>query len=414
MKYTKENHDNYCLHMFSTKKFKKVDVSLFLSDNNSGKASYRSLLNNVLGQSSKKYNSKRKLASIIEEHYSPFIDFSYERIANVYLNRFTISYYDKKYIKEDLQESIASLLYELVYNPDVETNSFDERAFSLVKEKNIEIYKIRMENNREIALDEFYKIFDKEGLLAENPMGNLEELKEITAKSLYDYYQSFIKNAKVDIFVIGDIDEKETSSIISKYFSKIKSAKSFDFSLMNYKKEVVKEVVSSKQALQNISIIGYKYHDLNKYENQVVTKIYDSIFGGDIFSRLFSTVREKNSLCYSISSRSSSFDNNIFAFTSYSKENYQKIIDMIKDIQENFVGDINSEELDKAKASLLASLKRAQNSSVMIAKIKFNETYLGMYPLEEYEKKIMNVSTEDLVSLQSKIKLDTIYTLGGK
>lgn len=414
MNYTKEEYKNYTLHIYQTKKFKKVDISLFLSNNIKGKASYRSLLNNVLGQSSKKYDTKRKLAIALEDNYNPIIDFSSERLANVYLSRFNISYYNKEYIGEDLQEEISKMLYELVYNPNVNDESFEENSFKIAKEKYLEFYKIKKENNHEIASDEFYKLFDKEGPLAENPLGELDILNEINASSLYQYYKQFIANSKVDIFVVGDVDIDVTKKIIANYFDNIPSVKSFEFALLERSKKDLNEVISEKDSLQNISIVAYEFKGLNSYENQIVLKLYNAIFGGEVFSRLFNIVREKHSLCYSIGSRSSSFDNYMMVMISYSKEKYDKTINLIEEIKKTMSQSITDEELTNAKATLLADLKKVFNNSNLLAKTKYYELYFNIYPLDEYENLVDKVRREDILALNDKIVLDTIYTLGGK
>jgi len=48
--------------------------------------------------------------------------------------------------------------------------------------------------------------------------------------------------------------------------------------------------------------MGYKLLNLDNFETNYVSTIYSLILGGGVDSNLFKTVREKNSLCYSISS----------------------------------------------------------------------------------------------------------------
>lgn len=413
MNYRKIEKDNYTLHLLETKKFKKIDIALYLSDNNKDLETYRTLLSHVLITSSKKYNSKRKLASIYEEYYNSSYNFTHERLANVYLSKFNASYYEERFLKEDLEEKIIELLYELVYCPNVIDDAFEEKNFKIAKDSMREILKLSKENNIEVASDEFLNVFSPKTALANNPLGKIEELEKINAKDLYKYYQKFISSAKTDIYVIGNICEEKTASLIEKHFSKIVSNKLSEAEFTKHEKEDIKELTSFKNALQNISIVGYKLDGLNKYQSQIVLNLYNDIYGGGATSRLFNTVREERSLCYAIRSRASFSDNFLTVTTSYSKENYEQVISLIKDIQLAIFDNVTKEELANAKATLLSHVKKINNNSSALIEAKYLEDYLAMFSLEEYEEKVKSVTLQDIKDLKKHINLDTIYTLGG-
>lgn len=414
MKYKLIEKGNYSLHLFSTDKFKKVELSLYLSNNIQDSITERNLLIRTLLNSTKKYNSKRKMQIASENLYSPDIIATNERISELYLTKFVISFYDKKYIEEDLEENAIELLYEILYEINAKEQAFDKISFDLEKSDLKEKKLLYNENNRNIAVEEFYQNFAKNTVLAETHVADLERLEQINEHSLYEFYEKIISESKVDIFVVGDIDFDKTNQLIDKYFSKIKSKKNIEYSEFKHSNSKYQEIVSEKVNLQNISIFGYKLYDLNSKKEKRALTVMNNILGEGVSSRLFDIVREKHSLCYTIFSNYLSADSIITIMTMYSKENYNKLISLIKEIQESLFTNITDDELEKARASIQAKTKMLLNNASFIIRAKYAELYLDMPSLNDYEKELLAVTKEDIYKLKDKMLLDTVYTLGGK
>lgn len=414
MQYKLIEKDNYSLHLFSTDKFKKIELSLYLSNNVQDSVTERNLLINTLLNSTKKYNSKRKMQIASENLYAPNIAASNERVSELYLTKFAISFYDEKYIEDDLKEQAIELLYEILYEVNADENGFDKNSFTLEKEELRERKLLYNENNRNVTAGEFYKHFAKDTVLAETQVADLERLEQIDEKKLYQFYQKIMQESKVDIFILGDIDFDKTSKLIDKYFAKIKTSKQLEYSEFKHEKAKYKEIVGPKESLQNITVFGYKLYGLKLKKEQRALMVMNNILGEGANSRLFNIVREENSLCYTIFSNYLNPDNLITIMTMYSKENYTKVINLIKEVQESMFKNITDDEIAKARAAIEANIKVIQNNARAIIRAKYSELYLDMPSLKQYEKELLAVEKEDIYKLKDKMILDTIYTLGGK
>src|SRR5690606_25466026 len=51
-----------------------------------------------------------------------------------------------------------------------------------------------------------------------NVHGRIEDVDSITPEALYEYYQQAINEDELDLYIIGDIDEEETASIVDEEF----------------------------------------------------------------------------------------------------------------------------------------------------------------------------------------------------
>ena len=91
---------------------------------------------------------------------------------------------------------------------------------------------------------------DKNEPYAINPDGTIEDLEKITRENLYEYYKEILTSDLIDIFVIGDFDEKKVKQIINEKF-KINTLKKQTASHYVKQKKINKKI---KTKTEKISI----------------------------------------------------------------------------------------------------------------------------------------------------------------
>jgi predicted Zn-dependent peptidase len=135
--------------------------------------------------------------------------------------------------------------------------------------------------------------------------GYKEDLDKITPENLYDYYKEVLRTNLVDIFVVGDVDK---DIILKEFKEKFKintikrnTTKAFITYTSCEKEKIEIETMNLKQS--KLAIIC-KILNISLFERRYVLPLYSLILGGGGVSRLFTNVREKNSLCYTVSSNS--------------------------------------------------------------------------------------------------------------
>ena len=104
-------------------------------------------------------------------------------------------------------ESILFLL-DLIFNPYIVDNSFNNEVVNKCKEKLKKIIISIKDNKLKYAITKLLET-TKNMPYSKNGYGSLEELEKIDGSILYDYYKNMLKNDLVDIFVVGDIDNEK-------------------------------------------------------------------------------------------------------------------------------------------------------------------------------------------------------------
>lgn len=143
--------------------------------------------------------------------------------------------------------------------------------------------------------------------------------------------------------------------------------------------------------------------------------IYSYILGGSPDSKLFKTVREENSLCYSISSSFSAVNNLLTIKAGINAKDYRKTIHLIKkEIKNMEKGNFSEENIASGITTYLNAYKQVLDSQDSIISNYVAHEYLNLDLLEERRSNIKKVKKQDIKNVAKKISIDTIYLLEGR
>jgi len=305
MNYEKIKTIAYNLHIIKTDKFKTIKIKVNLKRKITKEdITYRNLLVNLLMESTKKYPTARLIEIESENLYNVGIGSGTSSSGNYHIMSFECNFLNEKYTEEGMNEKSLQFFLNFLFEPNIINGEFNEKAFNISKN---------------ILRDDIASYDDSPGRYANfklleamvpntptsyNSYGYLDVLDNITPKSLYEYYESVLKSDLIDIFVIGDVDKEQIKALIKDNFN-IKTLKkeSITHFLENKKfKSKFHIIKESKKLEQSKLLLGYKIEPMTEREKMYVSYIYSYVLGGGPDSKLFKNVREKNSLCYSISS----------------------------------------------------------------------------------------------------------------
>ena len=406
------NKNGYKLHLIKTNKFKTVLVKIvFWNKLQKEDLTLRNMLVNNLLFSSARYNTIRKMAIKKEELFSAELFSRNYRRGTQIITEINLSVIEDNYSEEESLKNSIEFLFDIINNPNIKNNKFDETSFKINYEKLKSAIKREKEDPMYWCYQEFKKLIGKEDVFPDSILGTEEELEKITKESLYDYYKNFLENNHIDIFVVGNINFKEIEKIITNNFNPKPKDIPYSNIYTSYEKEFSE---SFKQSRFNQSklIIGASTSNLTKHEKFYESMIYNIILGNSPNSKLFQNVREKNSLAYSISSSLNRLDGLFHVYAGISSKNYeqakQEIYKQFKSMKE---GKISSKSLKDAKEVVLSIIKEVDEYPGAILDHYFNFLYLENESLKKQKEEIKKITKEDIVRVANKINIDTIFLL---
>lgn len=417
MEYLVKDLGSYKLHFIKTDKFKTIRVKLFFNTPiKKEEITIRNFVTAMLRITSKKYPTRRELALKCQDLYSCGVGCNLTRFGNYNNLFFGVDALEDKYTeKGNLEESIK-LLSELIYEPNVTDNKFDDKYFNIVKhDATLSINSLK-ENPSVYSRVRLLEEMDKNSPISYRMNGYIEDLNKITTENLYEHYLKMMNDDYLDIFVIGNFDFDEMEKIIRKYFKqKIYKSNNLKARLDEYKGRVkIKEIREKNDSNQSKLAIGCRMKNLTDFERNYVVTLYSIILGGGTNSKLFENIREKNSLCYYINSVPNKLDNILLIRAGITNENYDKVVKLVKEELKNMKkGQITDKEIENAKQLYLSSIDEIEESEDDIIDSYYMMDLLGIDDIETKKKKILTVTKEDIIKVSKKIFIDTIYMLEG-
>lgn len=408
---------SYNLHFIKTDIFKTITMKvIFHTPIIKEDITKRNILSDILLQSTKEYKTRRDLTIKSEDLYAADIYTSNQRVGNYIMTSFILQTLNDKYTEENNFEESIKFLHEIIFNPDVEEERFKEDKLELVKSNATLALNSIKEDAANYSLIRMSEAYDKTSPISYRMTGYLEDLDKITEENLYEYYERMLDNDYVDIFILGDINEKELLPIIKKYF-KFKKVKKRKASYYLPNKKPRKRRLFAKETTKNSQskiAIACPITKMTDYEKNYSLLLANIILGGTGDSKLFKEVREENSLCYTIRSNYNRLDNLMVINAGIDNVNFDKAVELItKNVQDMKKGKFTDSDINVAKEFYKTSAESLMESPSRIINEVLTEEILGVEPLSERVRKIEKVPKKDIMRACKKINMDTVFLLEG-
>ncbi len=418
MEYKTVEYNGVKIHLIKTDKFKTCICSVhFLSEAKKENVTKDALLNELMADSTETYPTYFELRRALADLYASRLSIFNYPIGN--RNNFNVifSFLNPKYTnKEELAKNI-NFLFDVIYKPNIKDNKFNQNIFDYTVESLINAINSIYENKRK------YAIWRTKNILNPNMPGSflhygfVEDYKLLNPSNMVDYYHELI-NREMHVFFAGNVDISEVEKIIKSRLIERKIQKSIPLvpCVQKLNKEV-KEVIEKEPNNQSQLVMAYTTNDLSWYESHVVFRLLNLILGGGPNSLLFDEIREKRSLCYSISSTFSRYENYLLVTTSINDKNYDLAVNEIKKvINQVKAGNITQKIIKDFKKQLINYLNNYDDSTLDILDNYVEQVFFEGKESSELIKLVKNITKDDIVKVAQKINLQVIYFLssGGK
>lgn len=419
MKYKTYNCNSFNVYTIKTDKFKTSHVEvIFRNIANKEDIGDYSFLADMLSESSKKYPRKKDLITKFEELYKIVVFATTVRVGNTLDFHVSLDFINPEYINDkNYIEEVIKTLFDIIENPNVTNDEFDLKTFNIVKERIKREINSLKENPMKQSIKEAFKTMNTDTATSYELLGTLESLEKITPSSLYKTYKRLRKNFKVDIFLIGNLQMDDTVSLIKKNF-KNRYIVEDKLDLMVDNKDVKKPIVRSMPSdnVQANLVMIFNLKNFTDLEKNITFNIFNYLYGsGGLTSKLYQSIREKNSLCYAISSMYLKYDKLLLVHISLEQANVKKAVNLVKKELKNMQnGDFSLEELNDAINNMVISLDMAGDNTVSIINNYVFHIFDNLPMPDERIEMFKNVKKEDVINVAKKVKLNTIFTLEGR
>lgn len=406
-----------------TDKFKTGYFSVFfLRSLTKAEAAKNALLPSVLLRGCKSLPDMTAIAARLGELYGAAIDPIVRQLGETQAFGLSVSFADDRYLpggeKERILEKITALTGELLLDPHTKGGLLSSDYVASEKANLTERINALINNKAAYALERMKAYMFKDESYGLYLLGTAQSAERISASALTKQYKKLLETSRIELFYCGSAEPERIEAAVREAFKTLPNTAQRTEPKPTVVKTTVSEpkvVSESMNVTQGNLVLGFRLGEIMNKPDYAALSVFNAIYGGSINSKLFLNVRERLSLCYTVSS-SIERSKGVMTVSSgieFSKyeEAYNEILELLRLCRE---GEISQEELDTAKKTIITDIKSMTDSARTMDAYWLRQTLSGLdYGPDIYAALVEEVTKEDVIKIANSVKLDTVYFLKG-
>ena len=374
--------DNVNLSVFKTDKFNSISMSVsFVLPALEYTTTGNNLLAGMFFEGCEKYKIPKKIYTRLEEigaeAYSSVVKKGDYSILVLYC-KFRAEY------TKDAFEFMKNIIFEPMFYDEAVKNQVKATKDRIDAEKN---------DKRTYAREKLISYAFKNRPFGVDGNG----CERFLNMDIKEYYYYLMENSKIEIMVVGNINEKQTEDLCRKYLNF--GPRGFEYP-EDEKEETPYQSYSEKADVDQSKLCIGINAEFDSWEKAVIA---NCIVGGGAGS-----VREKQGLCYYIVSSLYRYKEYIVVESAINYEEKDNVINSVKEALEKFSP--TSEEIARAKRYIVSSLKTTGDSQTRIMDFKIGQILAeDNRSLDEILKSINEI--DSLENTFKRLEINTVFSL---
>ncbi len=377
------------------------------------------VLASFMGHTSKKYNTVKKFNSKVEGMYDAFFDVSISTVGEKVLIRFTMEVLDDKFTLDGnrISKEAIDFLVDVILNPNCTDEGFDEEFTAREIRFTLENIEALKNDKRAYAVARLRQLMCKDEPYGIDHEKLEKDVKNLDSKALLSAYNYMISQATVVITACGSISENMLTEKFKSFAQSIENRSPAKLeTVFVTKADEIRYFTEEMEVNQAKLVIGLRTGMQNNNDNYYAFRVMTDIFGGGPYSRLFTNVREKMSLCYYCGARLVREKGIILIQSGIEEENYEKAVNEIfnqLDIMKK--GEFTDGEFNSSVIALSDAFKGVEDSPSALcnfytAQVFDEELVSG----SEFAERISQVTRQQVTECAQKVSVDSVYLLKGE
>ncbi len=289
-----------------------------------------------------------------------------------------------------------SILSEILFEPIFPEDEIE-------RERKVIIEEIKMVNDSpsDVVADLFMQRAYGNHPLGRPVQGSEKIISKMPLDSLKKRHKNLIASENLIFTATGDVEMSELFEASKKYLPLIPESKTESFGAPHFFPGI--KVFEKNHLEQSQIVIGFESERASSKKRYALA-VLANLLGGTMSSRLFTEIREKLGLVYSISSEHiGQYDGGIFVVQAASSHEATPgtVKETLRVLSDFCRTGPNKEELEIAKENLIGGLILSlESTSSRMGRIARNELYFGkQFDVQETIKGIEKVNSPTLLSL---------------
>ncbi len=406
------------LRCFADSRFKQGCLSLqMIRPMDKKEAALNALIPAVLLRGTVSAPDLRAITLRLDDLYGAAIGPVVRRVGDYQTTGLCCSFISDRYaMSEDrVLEPAINFLGQLLLEPVTENGVFRKDYVSSEKTNLIAAIQAQRNDKRAYAGSQLLKKMCRKDTFGIPRLGEVAQVKKITAKSAWEHYQKILRGSRIDIFYVGSAEPQAVAQALKPLLDKLERNYVNLPEQTAYNPSAGGSHTETMEIAQGKLAMGFTTPITIRDPEFAAMQVCNVLFGGGMTSLLFTNIREKMSLCYDIGSGYHSSKGIVIVSAGIDCQKYdtvkQQVLAQLAICQK---GEFTEAQLNGAKQAVISSLRGVHDSPGAIESYYATAALsgLGMTPAE-YKAAVEQVTAAQVAAAAATVKLHTDYFLKG-
>lgn len=410
--------DGVELHLIKNEKFKMNHITFrFSGDFNQKTVARRVLVAQILATANAEYPTAQCFRERLASLYGATLSTKVSTKGLVHIIDIELSFMKNRYTmaKENLLEEVIEFLYQVLFSPLVTVEQYQSKLFELEQANLINYLKADKDDSFYSSELGLKKLFFTNPASQTSKYGTAELAVVENSYTAFQEFQKMLREDRLDIFLLGEFDDYRMLQLFNRFPFEDRQ-KDLVFDYQQEFSNIVQEKLEVREVNQSVLQLGYSFPTRYGDKDYFTLLVFNGLFGGFAHSRLFTEIREKEGLAYTIGSHFDIFTGLLNVYAGIDKKNRNRAMQLInRQFSTIRTGRFSEALLKQTKKMLQVNLKLAGDSPKVLIERSYNGQYLkNHYSVDDMVDNIDKVNKADVMQLTKNIKLQALYFLEGK
>ena len=406
------------VHFIQSKKFKTNKITMrFTAPLSLDLISGRMLSASVLETANKSYPTAQILRKHLAALYGADLSTHAYRRGQSHIVDVSLTYVRDEFLskKNVLTAQILELLHQVLINPLLDEDGFDKNTFEIEKKQLLARLESELEDPFFFAHKELDHLFFQDESMQLVPRDLISRISAETSKTCYSSFQKMLNEDRIDLFFLGDFNEVEILENL-KNFPLTGRKETVNIQYRQEYSNVLREEIIRRNLGQSILEMGY--HSTIGYgdDQKMALLLVNGLLGAFPHSKLFTQVREKEGLAYTVSSHLDLFSGFLRLFAGINRQDRNRVRKLMNDqLFDIKNGRFTDAEINQTKEMIRRNMLLSQDNQDSIIDREYLTIFFGksVLDLDTLIEKLEQVDKDAICKAASSLKLQAIYFMEG-
>lgn len=370
----------------------------------------------VLMRGCKQYPDLRAITQRLDDLYGASVSALVRRVGDIQTVGFYCGFMEDRFALEgdEILSPMIDLVRQMLLVPVKEGEAFCRDYVESEKKNLISAIESELNDKRAYAEGKLLRAMCREDSFGVPRLGDVEQVAALDEKSLYSHYRKILRESPVELFYVGSAHPEEVARLLMPLFdahdarTDLPKQTPFHDCGGSHEREQM-EVAQGKLCM------GFVTPVTSHSPDHAAMRVFNSIFGAGMTSKLFMNIREKQSLCYAIGSGYYGAKGILTVSAGIDTQKEELVrTEILAQLDACRRAEITEQELAAGKEALLSGLRGIHDSPSAIEGYYFNAFMGGCDPdPKAYMAQVEAVTMDQVAKVARSLQFHSSFFLKG-